>query len=239
MIFDEEKVKQLVLDWQESRDDKLLEEILRETAGLIEVIVSAFDSTYRDDMIQEAYIKVMATIYVYSPERGKLHSFLTSVIRNECSSYIQHVNRNLHISTDIIESGLIDKHKDSEYTDGSAEILEQLTVRNRRRFPSLPTTIIDPATECIVVALRDGIVGKSRGTISKLIEDFHIDRNSATVLYHSTLVYMRLSMLSKCDDKKLGDFKEFSLLTDFQDIVGCENCQDISMLFSGMYIKFP
>ena len=239
MIFNEEKVQSLVIQWQENKDKDILEDILKEATGLIEVIVSTFDPIYRDDMIQESYIKVMSVLYLYSPSRGKLHSFLTSVIRNECSSYIQHVNRSLNITNEVIESGIIDCHSDLDYTEtDNDELLQKLTIRNRTRFPSLPTTIIDTATELIFKSIHDGRIGKSRGTISKIVELFNIDRNKATVMYHSTLVFMRLSMLSNaaCGET---EFHEFSLMNDFQEIVGNTNCNSISILFSGMYIKFP
>ena len=239
MIFNEEKVQSLVIQWQEDNDKDILEHILKETTGLIEVIVSTFDPIYRDDMIQESFIKVMSVLYLYTPARGKLHSFLTSVIRNECSSYIQHVNRSLNITTEVIESGIIEYHSEVDYTEtDNDELLQKLIIRNRSRFPSLPTTIIDPATELIFKSIQDCRIGTSRGTISKIVELYNIDRNKATVMYHSTLVFMRLSMLSNasCDG---DEFHEFSLMRDFQDIVGNTNCSSISMLFSGMYIKFP
>jgi hypothetical protein len=239
MIFNEEKVRALVIAWQDSQDDDLMGQILHETRGLIEVIVSSYNSVYRDDMIQEACIKVMIVLSSYSPERGKLHSFLTSVIRNECSSYMQHVSRNLNITDDMIESGIIESSEIIEYTEGNADLIQELIIRNRNRFPSLPTTIVDPATEFIFNSIRDGVIGKSRGTISKVMDDFSINRNAATVLYHSTLVFLRLSMLNSGVDKKSPKFNEFTLLKDFQDIVGESNCQEITTLFSGMYIKFP
>ena len=51
MIFDEEKTRDLVIQWQETGDDALMASIISETKGLIEVIVSSYDSLYRDDMI--------------------------------------------------------------------------------------------------------------------------------------------------------------------------------------------
>lgn len=238
MIFDEDAVKKLVIQWQESEDDALLAEILKGCGSLVEVIVSRYGHRYRDDLIQEATLKIIESLDKFDSERGKLHSFLTSVIRNKCVTYVQERSSNINVSDEIIESGIIKKHSAYEYSDDE-QLLDDLIERNRKRFPSLPSHIVDPMTRTVYYSTRDGIKGKSRGTISKMMGEHDVGRNVATVVYHSTVMYMRLSLLDRVDNVNVEDPGEFTLLRDFQDVVGRDNCKEIAVLFSGMYVKFP
>lgn len=233
MIFDENYIQSKVTEWREAgRPSHLLEDIIDGSTKLIEVIVSRFDNRYREDLIQECKLKLITVLDRIDPERGKMHSFLTSVFNNHCISYITRDTKTLELDGLNIEAGICEEVK------VSIDILSLLLIRNRERFPSIPVTVVDDVTKYIYDATIHTVYGKSRGIMQGIVK-YGLSRTVATALYHSTLYYMRLLLIKKCKNMKVQNPAELSILKDFKEIVGPTAYKTLSTLFSGMYIKFP
>lgn len=233
MIFDSDKTTKLIRKWKIQRTIELLSDVLLECETLVEVIASKFDNIYRDDLIQESYIRIQYSLQFFDADKGNLHKYLTSVITNACLSYIGKENRHFQYEEHEIVIG------DEAINDDDIEqALSDLIIRNRIRFPSVPTDMIDDMSEFIFISILDGIGGKSRGAIRQLTHNFDVLRSIATTVYHSSLIYLRTKYFI-VHGNVTQDPNEFSLTSDIRDIIGNKSFDAISILFSGMYIKFP
>lgn len=231
MIFNGELVTLLVLDWQTSRDKTVLAHILSESTALIEAIASSYGALDRSDLIQEAYIKVHHSIEYYDPKIAPLHSYLTTVIRNICITYVTKQDRQ---PTDELQLEMLG---DEFYTSiNDTDILSELIIRNRERFISVPVAVVDDMTEFIYYELKDD--GMSRKSITKAAEMFGCSRTIVSTIYNSTIVYLRVKYI---DCGKCGDDvdTEFSLLPELENVVGKDMYKYMLLVFSGMSIKIP
>jgi len=233
MIFDNAAATELVIEWQASKDGLLLEHIIDACIPLVESIASQFDSEYRDDLIQESVASVIYAIEFYDINIAKLYSYLSAVARNACIMYMRSATRDPLIPLDVNEIALSQHNVDG---DDNSDIITGLVVHNRQRFPSLPVDDIDAATEYIYCSVRDGIWGKSRGIVSHLT-NAGFPRNVATVLYHSSIVYLR-SLYAESGASKYID-GEFTLLPELEMLVGAALHDRVMVIMSGMYIKIP
>lgn len=231
MIFDNDAATELVVEWQVSKDGLLLERIIDASIPLVESIASQFDSEYRDDLIQESIASIIYAIEFYDITIARLYSYLSAVIRNACIIYMRSATRDPLIPLDADDIAL------PQYDDGDdSDIIARLIAHNRRRFPSLPVDDVDDATEYIYCSIRDGIWGKSRGIVSHLT-DMGFPRNVATVLYHSSIVYLR-SLYARFGTSKRTN-GEFTLLPELEKLVGAALHDRVMVIMSGMYIKIP
>jgi len=231
MIFDNAAISNTVIEWKTSHDIILLERIIDDSTPLIESIVSRFDGEYREDLIQESIAWIIYALEFYDISIAKLYSYLSAVIRNACVSYIRSATRDPLIPLNAAEISTPPQYEDD------SDILIGLVAHNRQRFPSLDVESIDTATEYIYYSVRDGVWGKSRGIIARLTSD-GFPRNVATVLYHSSIVYLRFLYLDKHGASVCGN-KEFSLLPELEKLVGKALYTRILAVMSGMYVKIP
>lgn len=233
MIFDCAYVTELVDKWKISQDPKLLEVILEQTGSLIEAIVSGYDSLYREDLIQEASLRIQYALPYFDKRIANLHTYFTTVIKNICLSYLHKQNQYIvEYPIDLFESSIIFvQDKQGGYTD----ILEDLIVRNRQRFPSIPTEAIDESSELICDAMAAGI--NKRAVIKKLATLSAIDKKVASTLYISSLMYLRCKYYDVAKPKVTYD--EFSIYTDMELLFGKDVSDSISIILSGLSVQFP
>jgi RNA polymerase sigma factor (sigma-70 family) len=232
MIFECESVTELVLEWQSSHDIATLEYILEGSRKLVEVIASSYSSIYREDLIQESFLRIQYAIQFYNPNIANLHNYLTTVIRNTCVTYLQKQAKEPDTIPDLQVYGDLDNN------DNIDDTLSELIIRNRTRFPSIPVSDVDDATEMIYYALMESGYNKSRGIVIELMKNYTMSRHIATVVYHSTMVYLRACNTSYADVGN-ADLEEFTLLQDLRDVLGEKMFKRVSLMFSGMYIKLP
>lgn len=241
MIFENDRITGLVVEWKRTQDREVLTKVLEGCKNLVDALSASYDPTYREDMKQEVYERIQYALEFYDPDISKLHSYLTSVIRNTCNTYANKVSkRKQHVVT--LPDQTLDYVADDAPTDTSDQhILTGLVERNRQRFPNLPVDMLDQATEIVYYSIRDGVLGKSRGIVSTLMDTLDMPRNVATVLYHSSLVYLRVTLMEKSElePPEYDQSMEYTLLPELCDLVGMEMCQTLVIVFSGMYMKFP
>lgn len=240
MVFDNAAAMEVYYLWRSEYDERekaqYLEEFLDISRSLIEAITWKYSTQMdHEDLIQECTIKLLSAITSYDPTITTLHTFLTTVIINQCNTCVSRESR--RCSSDVELTPDIEPRVFQEYSED--EILDDLIMRNRMRFPSLSTEAIDEMTELIYDSATDDIAGKSKGVIGALVERFPINRHRAIVIYHSTLVYIRKMYIQRVSLTDIEESDEFSLLRDFQECFGDEAYTRLCRLFSGTFLKLP
>lgn len=226
MIFDNETVTGLVIRWKEG-EESVLGEILEKSRSLIEAVVSMYDPIYREDLIQESYVKLCYALRVYDDDYS-LHTYVTTVVHNICKTWMKKRNREILLDADIERSYVYEDNED---------ILHDVLMRNRYRFPSIPASILDELTEFIYVSLVYGYTGKSRGIISTIKSQYCLSRNTANTVYYSTVIYLRGKMVTNANNSSCTD--EFSLASDLKEFLGDDDLYSkLSTVFSGLTIHF-
>jgi hypothetical protein len=235
MIFDAEHITELAIRWQRTRDEDTLTEILEGCTSLIEAIVSSFDSTYREDLIQEAYYRIQYALPFFNPHISSLHNYLTTVIRNICYTYTSKQDKEPDVEYDhqYVHNDFDDRYYDE---DGELDVLTALIARNRDRFPSIPVDDIDHVTAYIYYSLQSD--GANRKTIAQLAVQFCIERSLAQIFYCSTVIYLRALNIEQAKLSSNKDY-EFTLLPDIEEVMGKRVYEHMAVIMSGMTIKLP
>jgi hypothetical protein len=236
VIFNCDHVTALVEEWVSYADSDVLDLILNESTSLVEVIVSRYPREHREDLIQVCLIRIPFAVKHFNPEIANLHTYLTSVFINRCNTYVEKENREIRLSAMLSKW---DEPMVYEFRVSDDAIREELVIRNRERFPNIPVDVLDGATDYIYSCMLDGVYGKSRGAISNLMQEYGFKRNVATVIYHSSLIYMRRKYEGFAAYEHDDELAEFSLLPDLREVVGDEAYNRISIIFSGLYFKVP
>jgi len=238
-IFDADIVSGLIISWKRSKDNNILQQILIETSDLAKHIANKYTSAEIDDYSQEALIKVMSSLEHYDPTISNVHTYFSTVIRNSCiTQYVKAKN------CDSIESDSIQDVENSELmqisdVDSTEEdcYVEELVHRNIIRFPSISADTISKATKLIYNLTRDGIHNKSRGIVTHLISSCGLSRNSAKVIYRSTIIYVRMNLLSNASTIISSDSQEMSILPELREFLGDDTYSRFLCTFAGTTIN--
>lgn len=229
MIFNGSQVTAMVMQWQQTRDAVLLERILDSSKSLVEAIISGYGTHNREDLIQDAIAKIIFSLPYYSPGHGSLHNYLTTVIRNSSATVY---NKEARHDCDKLELSIIGN---SQYVS-EEDILQELIIFARIRFPSLPVNLIDNIAEYIYSALQYEHTGKGRGIVSALVIEYGISRNIAYVIYNSMLIFLRNKYMDYCEP--ITQPSEFSIMSDLKMLLGDTEYNKVATIFSSMYLKF-
>jgi RNA polymerase sigma factor (sigma-70 family) len=238
-IFDAEIVSELVVRWKGTKDSSILQQILMETNNLARHIANNYTSAEIDDFSQEALIKVMSSLDHYNPDISNVHTYFSTVIRNSCITQYAKAK-----SCESIESDSIQDVENSEYmqvndADSSEEdcYVEELIDRNISRFPSMSPEVIAQATKLIYCLTRDGTHNKSRGVVSALVNTCNMSRISAKVVYRSTIIHMRMELLSNASTTISVKNQEMSILPELREFLGDEPYARFLCTFTGTTIN--
>lgn len=232
MIFPSNDVASLIRQWRMCRDRELLDRILRLSTPLIEVIVSRYDYEHRDDMIQECTVKLIHAVEHYDPNVGKnLHAYFTSVISNTCNTYFNKHVRHLKLL------GIMAETHSNGY-DPDESLLADLIAHNRRRFPTLPSSVIDEVTISIYDMLAMDGEKKQRSIVATVMKQHDMPKGVALAVYNSTIVFLRSKMQGYAK-KSVRKPPEFSILADLKLVLGDEAYKMFCTIFSGMYFRVP
>jgi RNA polymerase sigma factor (sigma-70 family) len=228
-IFNSEKVDELVSSYKETGDEDVLLEILEECRPLMEFIAKGCNPVDMEDMIQDARIKLVKSLKSYDPSKSNTHTYFARVIKNSCITHFHRDNRGAG------DCDLDDETEDPRQTSPeiSDTFLSDSILRNRLRFPSLDTDVIDGITELIYHSICDGL-DKGRTTVRLISKEFNVTREQAITIYSSTLIYFRM----KFEGHKVLDVSidEFSLSPEMLEILGKDAYAKIVNTFSGVII---
>jgi hypothetical protein len=213
MIFACAEVTALVLDWQQTRSQEMLAKILEKSNALIEAVVSGYNPVDREDMIQEARARIIYALPHYDHNISILYNYFAAVIHNCCVTYNLRAWKHDYEDLETRTESCIDKYDESE-------ILQDLVVRNRVRFPSVDVWCIDKASGLIHDGLING--GSSRVIVVSIAEGCSIDRRIASVIYQSSMIYLR-TRYSSYSEMPDPEADEYSAMLDIRELVGVEN----------------
>lgn len=231
VIFDNAKVLELVQQWKETEDANCYEQILNASLPLIRSIVfSKYNVPIKEDLIQECLAAMYKVVRRFNIKRSSnLYGYIVRMVHNTSITYISKTKR------EYTTPDLVVVNQEILFLDDSDDVLEQLIIRNRRRFPSLHC-IVDDATELVYYTLKQG---SKRGIVSSLMDTCGMSRVIATVVYHSTLIHLRKSLHKRVNIPEREHDIELTLMPDLLEIIDEECRERIMVLFSGMYVKFP
>lgn len=240
MIFNGEEVTKLVVEWQRTKDSATMDAIVYRSMNLIEAIVSSYDSSLRDDLIQESVLKLQYACQFFKPAVSSLHNFFTTVIHNVCRTYVVKQNREFLLDDkiigndhgDVYELELPD-HTDTYKVDCAA--LDELLVHMRKRFLSIPVSVVDDCTDIIYYGLAGGDNYK---TIITSLNRHTQSRAISQIMYNACVIYLRAHNMS-CASVDIDDIAELSLLNELRMILGDTNFSRVLVAFSGMTIRIP
>jgi len=235
MIFDCPYVTELVERWKYTQDPKILDLILQHTTNLIEAIVSGYDSAHRDDLIQESYLRVQYALPFFNGRISNLHTYLTTVIKNICATYLRKQSRlSTELQVDMTMHGEIFEDRSMPESD---DILDDLLVRNRLRFPSVDVCVIDELTERLYSDMTFSL--SKRAIISNLVEISGCTRQFAVVVYTSSVIYLRSRYVSCADTTNAIIDVELSVIPDIEELIGTKAGALVCDVLTGMTVRFP
>lgn len=237
MIFENDDLTPLVIQWQGTRDSDVLDKIVIGSRRLVEAIVSMYEPSYRDDLIQESSLRIVYSLPYFNAERSKLHTFLTTVIHNACKTYVRR-QYNYESANDSLDDGVNDIGHEDVTIHIEDTMMADCICRNRQRFPSLSQEVIDGATAFIIIALRNAPISK-RAVVEALSGYYQLDKAQANVVYISTVVYLRHKYYTAIVTKPVRVSDEFSLDTDFMYVMGEQLYRKMSTILSGLTIRMP
>lgn len=238
-IFDADIVSGLVVRWKSTKDSSTLQQILVETNDLARHIANNYTSAEVDDFVQESLIKVMSSLDHYDPAISNIHTYFSTVIRNSCITQYAKAK-----TCDSIESDSIQDVENSEKmqvndVDSTEEdsYIEDLISRNISRFPSMSSDVITQATKLIYCLTRDGTHNKSRGIVTSLVNTCKMSRVTAKTVYRSTIIHMRMGLLSNASVTVNIKNQEMSILPELREFLGDDVYSRFLCTFAGTTIN--
>jgi RNA polymerase sigma factor (sigma-70 family) len=228
-IFEPDVVRNLVVKYQ-AGDKDVATDILEACTPLTNYTVRNYNPIDPDDMRQEALIKILKSIDHFDIEKADVHTYFSRVIRNACITYF-HKNEKGADDCDLDDESMITEAYDMSVK--SDELLEELMTRNKKRFPSLKSEVMDAITEAIYLSIYDGLE-RGRTVVRQISKTYEIPRDKVLSIYGSSIIYLRQKFPESFDKDIVSD--EFSLLPELKEVLGDENFVNLINTFSGIII---
>ena len=104
MYFKNEEVEERVLEYQRTRDVKIIEELEPIFKNLINGVISRYKLLRRnyinDDLAQEAWVGIMEAIHKWDKTKGDAFSFFTVISKNKIFWYLKNQYKDTSITSD-------------------------------------------------------------------------------------------------------------------------------------------
>jgi DNA-directed RNA polymerase specialized sigma subunit len=104
MYFKNEEVEERVLEYQRTRDIKIIEELEPIFKNLINGVISRYKLLRRnyinDDLAQEAWVGIMEAIHKWDKTKGDAFSFFTAISKNKIFWYLKNQYKDTSITSD-------------------------------------------------------------------------------------------------------------------------------------------
>lgn len=246
MIFENDVVTKLLVQYNKEKDetkrDLLMNDILIQTQPLVRSMVLADyrdDRIEADDMIQDILIHIMRKITRYSPDRGSLHNWLSTLIRNKAIDILRKVQRGIPtISYDdeLVELDLTATGK----ADPIIKRWKMLAIWLYSRFQDLT---VDESVDISDIILTGLMSDKSRKLLLTDLQDHvgsdYLSRAKLTIIFQSAMWFLRALDYDKRTEfvPTTADI-QYTLYPELSYCLGETTTQDLQWLFSGMSIMF-
>jgi hypothetical protein len=126
---------------------------------------------------------------------------------------------------------------DLDHYKSDEGILSALTIRNRNRFPNLSADTIDDVSECVYTGLAYGNTKTDAINTISIIASCTI--SEATILYVSSLMYLRANHRNFANIKIRDYDREFSIIPDIEEVFGKEVTELLHTMLTGLRVRFP
>lgn len=104
MYFDNEKVEELIIEYQKTKDQKIIEELAPIFKKLIAGVIGRYKLLRRnfvnDDLSQEAWVGILEAAPKWSKEKGDAFSYFTGVARNKIFWYLKSYYQDTSMNSD-------------------------------------------------------------------------------------------------------------------------------------------
>lgn len=104
MYFDNEKVEELIVEYQQTRDQKIIDELTPTFKKLIIGVIGRYKLLRRnfvnDDLSQEAWVGILEAAPKWSKEKGDAFSYFTGVARNKIFWYLKSYYQDTSMNAD-------------------------------------------------------------------------------------------------------------------------------------------
>jgi RNA polymerase sigma factor (sigma-70 family) len=216
--------------------------ILEETQPLVRSIVLADYRDNRieaDDMIQEILIHLMQKLPRFSSDRGTLHNYASTLIRNKAIDILRRVQRG--VPTISLEDELTGIESVSlQANDPMIKRWKMLAVWLYMRFKELTQSEAIEIANRVLYGLVDGKSKKALlAALRDSLESDYLSQANITTIYQSAVWFLRiLDFKEREEHLPVKSDISYTLYPELSYTVGESMAQDLQWLFSGMAIVF-
>jgi hypothetical protein len=245
LFFNEERVFNLVLAYQQTKDVKIWQEIVTETIPLIDTIIrnyhfQAYDSI--DALRSECAIKLSKVLMKFDPARGRCFSHFSVSFKHFLISYAQKV-RNKTKRVTCVDNEILEQAEAKAYVpEDISEDFKARLYETETRF--LETTHLDALKYLVTYFLLEGFGTSKTKLCHTLVATYDLTQERAYLLYDYALIKMR-SVLYDFYTPHYNDIellrlsKRWSLLPELAEMMGMDLFTRISHVFGGVTVTFP
>lgn len=249
MIFDDQEVTRLYLEYVAAGGDELVCRIHDQTDSLIRSIAASVCwGPEIDDLVQEGHLKLhsLVTCQRYDPGRGStMYNFLSQALRNHMLDFMRKCEDTEELPEDDDDGD--DLAEISQASVVVHEVSDQSRLQAVRsyelgRYPSLPKLVVEDAVDYVIHALTESACGGYKGIIRTLQVRYGLERRTATTMYYSTMAVLRMTLLGLDWVQHIGRAdvncgNETSLLPEMTLMLG-DVAGTLRRVFAGSYVKF-
>lgn len=248
VIFDNEAVEALAVQFKATGDVVTYRDICRESGNLMDAIIrgNKFDRQVPfDDIKNSLFLQMENWVMKWIPENGKLYTYFSACIRNGCLSVVAKealFNQRFSV-TDIPLDVLIDQEArtSSEISSGLVEVLRQAAKDIYCRWSE---PVVQEVLRYMVSCVLRGR-GDRRPHILKTVGlGWPISLETARFLLDWSHGAVRMALLEHFH-QPMGEIdmfraaQRFSLIPDIIDAIGIEPTKKLMHIFAGTTVRFP
>ncbi len=248
IIFENEFVETLVIQWKRNRDFNTYKRICGESIHLIDSIIRGSKFSLQVpflDLRNWLFLQFERWIDNWVPGDGKLYTYMSVSIKNGCLSYVtkEKIARQRCVYTNVPLESLGDS---ASY---ESDFGFDLNDRMKDRLAAISVRWHEPAVReaikyMVYAILRNRGYSRRKYILKTACEAYGMDLDTAKFMLDWTHGAVRGAFLEHYNHPL--SFKDllvastrFSFLKDIMDVVGFENTKKLCCIFAGNSIRFP
>lgn len=239
MIFDSALAESLYTSYIQRGDKQAIDIIQLQTNPLIEVIAKSVCPELYDDLVQEGHLKLRSILLsgIYSPSKGSMYTFLSSVLRNHMADVVRKEGIRAHAGLEDIYAAPV---------GGEIMDCECVLEYGEQRFPSIHGSVARDAVRYTMHVASEQPVDGYRGSLRTLQTVYGLSRQWARTLHYGVLAVLRMHCMgldwqaNRADALELAGCAalEGTLLPEMVLLVGRQELGTLVTVLGGAYVKF-
>lgn len=248
IIFENEFVETLVIQWKRNRDFNTYKRICGESIHLIDSIIRGSKFSLQVpflDLRNWLFLQFERWIEKWVPGDGKLYTYMSVSIKNGCLSYVtkEKIARQRCVYTSVPLESL------SDSVSYESNFGFDLNDRMKDQLANIVVRWHEPAVReaikyMMYAILRNRGYSRRKHILKTTCEAYGMDLDTAKFMLDWTHGAVRGAFLDHYNHPL--SFKDlliastrFSFLKDIMDVVGFENTKKLCCIFAGNSIRFP